>query len=279
MKKFFSNNSWNNAWLRSTGLIALMILLSSHELFLKTDSYFLKQGEAAEVYLYNGTFDNSENAITTDRVVGALVHGSKYDFEPADSDYSIRGNVTYLKFTPGKPGTYVAGISTLPRMIELGAKDFKEYLEHEGLEDMITQRREKGLEGDGAREKYSKHVKAIFQVDGKRSDHFAKELGYPIEFVPVKNPYKLKVGDEATFKLLLRGKPLADEGVHVSSRSDGVDPFAKEMHLRTDASGQVSFEITETGHWYLATIHMVESPEENVDYESNWATITFEIGK
>ena len=263
----------------TVGLLSLMFILSSHELFLKTDTYFLQKGEPAEIFLFNGTFDNSENAITTDRIVGAQIHGTNYDFMPKDSDYAIREKVTYLKFTPGEPGTYAAGISTLPRMIELGSEDFKEYLEHEGLEDMIAERKEKGLEDQGVREKYSKHVKAILQVGGTRTDHFSKEFGYPLEFIPVKNPYALKVGDWAAFKLLLNGKPLAEQGVHISSRNDGVNPFAKEIPARTDAQGQVSFEITETGHWYVATIHMVESPEKDVEYESIWATITFEVGQ
>lgn len=261
------------------GLLSLMFILSSHELFLKTDTYFLQKGEPAEIFLFNGTFDNSENAITTDRIVGAQIHGTNYDFMPKDSDYAIREKVTYLKFTPGEPGTYAAGISTLPRMIELGPEEFKEYLEHEGLEDMIAERKEKGLGDQGVREKYSKHVKAILQVGGTRTDHFSKEFGYPIEFIPVNNPYTLKAGDRATFKLLLNGKPLAGQGVHISSRNDGVNPFAKEIPSRTDDQGHVSFEITETGHWYVATIYMVESPEKEVEYVSNWATITFEVGK
>jgi hypothetical protein len=259
-------------------LIALMLVLSSHELFLKSDTYFLKQGEPAQLFLYNGTFDGSENAITTDRITGARIVGPNYKFLPEDSDYYIKEKVTYLKFTPGEPGTYLAGISTLPRMIDLGPADFKEYLEHEGLEAMIAERKEKGLEDQAVREKYSKHVKSVLQVEGKKTGHFSEVLGYPIEFVPVKNPYKLKVGDQATFKLLLAGKPLANQGVHVSSRNDGVNPFAKEIPMKTDKDGVVAFEITETGHWYVATIHMIESSEEKVDYESNWATITFEVG-
>lgn len=260
-------------------LFALLVLFSSHELFLKSDSYFLQKGEPAEIFLFNGTFDNSENAITTDRIIGAQIHGTNYDFMPKDSDYTIREKVTYLKFTPVESGTYAAGISTLPRMIELGPEDFEEYLGHEGLEDMIAERKEKGLENQSVREKYSKHVKAILQVGCTRTDHFSKEFGYPIEFVPVKNPYTLKLGDRATFKLLFNGKPLAGQGVHISSRNDGVNPFAKEIPSRTDDQGHVSFEITETGHWYVATIHMVESPEKDVEYESNWATITFQVGE
>jgi hypothetical protein len=256
----------------------LLFVLSSHELFLKSDSYFLSQGEPSTLYLFNGTFDSSENAITTDRITGARITGPEYEFLPGSSDYYEKGKATYLKLTPGKPGTYAAGISTLPRMIELSAADFKEYLDHEGLDHVISDREKKGLSDRAAREKYSKHVKAILQVDQTRTDHFSTEFGYPIEFIPLKNPYKLKVGDMASFKLMVNGKPLADQGVHISSRNDGVDPFAKEIPGRTDEKGEVSFEITETGQWYVATIHMIESSEANVDYESNWATLTFEIG-
>lgn len=264
---------------RAIAAILLMIILSSHELFLKSDSYFFEGGKQSELYLFNGTFDSSENSITTDRITGARIAGPNFEFLPKDSDYYEKGKATYLKFTPGKSGTYVAGISTLSRMIELDAKAFREYLEHEGLEHVISDREKKGFSDKPAREKYSKHVKAILQVGKKRSTDYNTELGYPIEFIPLANPYELRVGDKASFRLLLNGKPLAGQGVHISSRNDGVDPFAKEIPGRTNEQGEVSFEITETGHWYIATIHMVESTEENVDYESNWATITFEIGE
>jgi len=32
------------------------------------------------------------------------------------------------------------------------------------------------------------------------------------------------------------------------------------------------------GRWYVRTIHMVETTDEaDVDYESNWATLTFQV--
>ena len=194
----------------------LLFVLSSHELFLKSDSYFLSQGEPSTLYLFNGTFDSSENAITTDRITGARITGPNFEFLPEDSDYYEKGKATYLKLTPGEPGTYVAGISTLPRMIELNAAEFKEYLEHEGLGHVISERKKKGLSDAPAREKYSKHVKAILQVDQKRTGHFSTELGYPIEFVALKNPYELEVGDRASFKLLVNGEPLAGQAVNPS---------------------------------------------------------------
>ena len=133
--------------------VSLFILLTSHELFLKTDSHFLTSGKATVLYLFNGTFDNSDNTITRDRIVNAKVIGPDFEYLPEDSDYYDEGNTTYLKIKPENSGTHVAGISTLPRVIELDAVEFKEYLEHEKLNELIAQREKQGIDDQPAREK------------------------------------------------------------------------------------------------------------------------------
>lgn len=258
-------------------LVVLFFILSSHELFLKSDSYFLPEHSKEELYLFNGTFDESENVITRDRIVNPQVLGPDYNFNPSSDDYYDKGDVTYLKLKTGDAGTYVAGISTKPRAIELNGEDFTAYLEHEGLSEVISDRKTRGIASNVANEKYSKHVKAILQVGKRRTDEFSVPLDYPIEFIPLKNPYNLSVGDEMSFKLLYLGKPLGNQTVHISSRNNMEDKGEEETSLRTNKEGEVSFTISNQGHWYIATIHMLESNEENFDYESNWATLTFEV--
>lgn len=258
-------------------LITLFLLLSSHELFLKSDTYFLNKDSQVELYLFNGTFDQSENVITRDRIINSQIIGPDYNFKPTSDDYYDKGEVTYLKFNTGKAGTYVAGISTKPRAIKLSGKDFMDYLEHEGLTEVISNRKNNGITNKTANEKYSKHVKAILQVGENRTDNFSIELNYPIEFIPLKNPYKLSIGDEMSFKLLYEGKPLGNQTVHVSSRRNLDVKDGEETSLKTNKEGEVSFTVSNEGHWYIATIHMLESNEENFDYESNWATLTFEV--
>ncbi len=258
-------------------LLTLFFILSSHELFLKTDSYFFKENSQGELYLFNGTFDKSENVITRDRIIKPQILGPDYDFKPSTEDYFDNGNITYLKFKTGNAGTYVAGISTKPSDIELSGEEFTAYLEHEGLTDVISERKTKGISNQVANEKYSKHVKTILQVDERRTDNFSTHLGYPIEFIPLKNPYNLSVGDEMSFKLLYLDKPLNDQTVHVSSRKHPNEEGKEETTLRTNNQGEVSFKISNKGHWYIASIHMLESNEENYDYESNWATLTFAV--
>lgn len=258
-------------------LLTLFFLLSSHELFLKSDSYFFEENSLQELYLFNGTFDQSENVITRDRIINPKILGPNYDFKPSSDDYYDRGEITFLKFKTGNAGTYVAGVSTKPRAIELSGEDFTAYLEHEGLIEVISDRKTKGISNQVANEKYSKHVKAIFQVDKTRTDSFSTQLNYPIEFIPLKNPYNLSVGDVMSFKLLYLGVPLGNQTVHVSSRKNPEEKGKEETSLRTNKKGEVSFTISNGGHWYLATIHMLESDEEKFDYESNWATLTFEV--
>jgi len=276
-------------------LAALFMLLTSHELFLKTDSYFVEANSPTELFLYNGTFDTSENTITRDRIVNAKIEGPGYRYSPVNADYHDQGNVTYLRFQTGNSGTYVAGISTLSRSIDLSGEEFTEYLKHEGLSRVIEMREKKGISNSPARERYSKHVKAILQVAEERTVDYSTELGYPIEFVPLDNPYALSVGDEITFKLLLNGRPIPNQVVHYSSRQGAGEKMKSEDSASTEAStsteknpvsenstltdnnGFCTIKLHEPGMWYIATIHMVESESDDIDYVSNWATLTFEV--
>ena len=128
-----------------------------------------------------------------------------------------------------------------------------------------------------AREKYSKHVKALFQVSGKRTNNFNTVLGYPVEFIPVNNPYDLSKGDKLSLRLLKEGKPLTNQMVHFSNRFNSENHSPVEKSTRTNKNGILTIELDQVGRWYVATIDMVESDEENIDYVSNWATLTFEI--
>ncbi len=257
-------------------LLLAFWVLSAHELFLKSDNYFLQPDTGAEVYLINGTFDESENAITQDRIISPRIIGPGYDVTPESGHYSIRGKATYLEWETGSAGTYLAGISTKPRMIELTGQKFTDYLEHEGLTDVIASREQQGISEKTANEQYAKHVKALLQVGDNPTNHYQQKLGYPVEFIPLQNPYALKAGDEITFQLLAEGKPLPNQTVHCSYRSPTHDNKQENM-MRTNAKGEVTFTLNEAGQWYVASIHMVTSNQPGIDYISEWATLTFGV--
>jgi len=287
----------------------IVLLLSSHDMYLKLEDYFLLPNSEAEIQLFNGTFDRSENVITRDRMqdVSLVGNGSRISVDTAQ--WYERDSITYLRFTTGAEGTWVAGVSTRPRTIELAAEDFNNYLEHDGVLDMLAWREENDALDRAAVEKYSKHVKTIFQVGDTFSEDWKAVLGYPIEFVPEQNPYDLHPGHTLSIQLLSEGRPLADQLVYVGHRQSGgglaeMQSEAEHTHqdgtthshetagqaesghshhetlqLRTDDTGRINVRITDTGVWYVRTIRLEAMEEEGLTHESNWATLTFGIGE
>ncbi len=262
---------------------AILIIASSHDMFIKLDTYFLKPNTQSELFIFNGTFEKSENSIERNRMQDVTLIGPDYEVKPSEISWHDKDKISILNFKTGKSGTYAAGISIAPNMIELTAEEFNEYLEHDGVLDVLEERKGNNELNKAAREKYSKHVKAIFQVGKETKEHFKHYFGYPIEFVPQDNPYELEVTGDLKVKLLLKGKPLKNHLVYVGYKHTIDDQDAHEGHhheelqLKTNLEGIVNMKINEHGFWYLRTIHMVKSSEKDVDYESNWATLTFEV--
>ena len=280
--------------------VLLFVLLTSHDMYLKLDSYFLEPNSWAAIDLFNGTFEKSENVIARNRMADVSLVGNGTRLAVDSTMWTERDSITTLKFKTGDAGTWVAGVSTRPRNIELSAADFNSYLEHDGVLDMLEWRQENGAMGQDATEKYAKHVKAIFQIGDQTSEDWKTVLGYPIEFVPLENPYDLHPGHDLQVQLLWQGEPLANQLVYVGSVSaphehdegNGHSEPSDHEHdagkthqhtdadqLRTDADGRVRVNLTTEGTWYLRTIHMEHSEVPGLTHESNWATLTFAIGQ
>lgn len=268
--------------------IVALTLFTSHDMYLRLDTYFLQSNTEASILLYNGTFDLSENTIDRDRMADVSLVGNGKRVSVDSTQWTERDSTTVLNFTTGEAGTWVAGVSTRARNIAMEAADFNDYLEHDGVVDMLDLRRRTDQLTTDAVERYSKHVKTMFQVGDQRTADWQTTLDYPLEFVPLANPYGLHGGDELSVSLLLRGQPLADQLVYLASDSGGQGHShggggeehthaADATQLRTDAEGKINFRIDHDGTWHLRTIHLVESREEGLTHESNWATLTFAV--
>ena len=269
----------------------IVTAVSAHTLFLKLDSFFLEPNSTAMVALINGDFDNSENAIARDRMLDVSVVGPGGVVHPPESAWRDSAvfhwspdsvDTAMLTFETGGPGTYLIGVSTAARVFDLTAEEFNEYLVHDGIVDAIDQRAAAGKTGEDATERYSKHVKALVQVGDARSGEWAHELGYPVEFMPLSNPYELRRGDELQVRFLRAGQPVANQLVYANYEDhhghDAAGEHLEAVTTRTNADGVATIRLSGSGRWYVRTIHMVETTDEaDVDYESNWATLTFQV--
>ena len=271
--------------------VVIVTAVSAHTLFLKLDSFFLEPNSTAMVALFNGDFDKSENAIARDRMLDVSVVGPGGAVHPPESAWRDSAvfhwspdsvDTALLTFETGDPGTYLIGVSTAARVIALSAEDFNEYLVHDGITDLIEQREAAGRTNEDATERYSKHVKALVQVGDARSGQWEHELGYPVEFMPLGNPYELGVGDELRVRFLRAGAPVANQLVYANYEGhhghDAAGEHVEAVTTRTDGDGVATIPLSGKGRWYVRTIHMAETTDEaDVDYESNWATLTFQV--
>jgi len=187
----------------------------------------------------------------------------------------------------------------------MNAEKFNEYLEHDGITDMLEWRKSNNALDKDATEEYSKHVKTIFQVGEKITDDYKTILGYPIEFVPLENPYSLHPGHDLQVQLLFQGKPLSNQlvytgfqaGIHTHSHEGGQTHEDGQTHehthsptdttyhqhdhssgLRTDEQGIVKVSLKEEGIFYMRTINLVNTDRDSLTHISNWATLTFAVG-
>jgi uncharacterized GH25 family protein len=248
--------------------------LFAHDLFLLPEAFFVAPEGSINVRLLNGTFEKSVGAVTAARIRDLSVVTPDGRTAPARDDWRASGDTAVFPVRVGRSGNYVIGLSTFDRTIRLEAKDFNEYLATEVSPAILLQRRRTGEDTLPARERYSKHVKALLQVGNTRTPSYGTVLGYPAELVPLHNPYALGRGEAFRVRALVEGKPEANQLVFFGGqKADGTQ--VRERSVRTDRSGVASVRIPPSGRWYIKFIHMVKVTRDTVDYESKWATLTF----
>ncbi len=256
--------------------LGLSLPILAHDLFLKLDNFFVAVKSKVSISVLNGSFQSSENAINFARLKDvSIVSPSGVITHPIEVDFTKNETTSFLNLEPKEVGTYVVGLSTMTREIDLEGKDFNEYLEHDGIPDTLAERKKKKELDKKVRERYSKHVKTIFQAGDAQTENYKTVLGYPVELVPQQNPYKLKAGTTIEVLCLKDGKPLVNQFVMSGRESNG--KIVAESNVRTDKKGIAKIKLNAAGKWYVRFINMTRLSDPKLDYESKWATLTFEL--
>lgn len=247
--------------------------LLAHDFWLVPEFFVAPEGWRIHVYANTGErFPESMAALAPDRVARAHLVGA--DEEIVLDRMHTTGASLALEAAPPSVGQWYIGLEVRPRRIDLSAEQFNEYLAHDGLPDVLELRRRRGELDEPGRERYSRGAKALIHVGEGGPTVWDRRLGHTIELVPLNDPERLQPGDTLRVRLLFRGDPVRD--AVVAAGYDGHEGHATRS--RTDAEGIARLAIANSGRWYVRTIHMTERPEEpEFDWESYWATLTFEV--
>ena len=248
----------------------------AHDMFLKPTRYFVEPNAEVLVRILNGTFSKSENSIARARLRDVSVVGPAGRQQIDTAQWTVAGDTSTFRIHTGAAGTYQLGVSTKQSVLALTAKEFNAYLSDDGIPDVLDARRRDGELERPVRERYWKHVKAVIQVGSPRTDHALSAIGYPAEIVPLENPYARSVGDTLRVRTLVDGKPASRQYVLYGGRLPNGEMIA-QRNTRSDADGIAGIPLRTAGTWYVKFISMARTTGDSVDYESKWATLTFQV--
>jgi len=259
----------------AAGVLLVTTIASAHDMFVKPARYFVRENADVLVRVLNGTFSKSENAIARARVADLSVVGPAGRTALDTSRWSAAGDTSTFTVRTAAAGTYVLGVSTRPNQITMTADTFDMYLAEDGIPDLLAQRRRAG-DHTPATERYSKHVKAMIQVGDARTDHYATALGYPAEIIPLANPYGLRPGGSLRIRTVVDGAPVRNQFVLYGGRAPS-GARLQQRSVRSDSLGVATIPLRDAGVWYIKFIHIARLQGDSADYESKWATLTFEV--
>lgn len=116
----------------------------------------------------------------------------------------------------------------------------------------------------------------VYVVRGAPDDAALKPAGHGLELLPLIQPNDIVAGEDAPFRLLFDGQPLADAAVTVFREAGQYDGRKIEAELTTDASGLVTLRVADPGAYMTQVRHRIASPEgAPTPYRSYTHTLTF----
>lgn len=255
----------------------------AHEFWIEPSAFTLQPGDVAALSLRVGErFDGEPIAYGRQRVERFVALGPDgmrpvVGREGVDPAGAVRLS---------ESGTHVIAYHGKPSFVELSARKFETYLLEEGLERIIAQRRQLGERREIGRERYSRCAKSLLVVADRgmhRPDRPAgmrghdAVVGLPLEVIPQTHPAEICVGGTMVVDLLFGGAPLAGALVCAVSAADP----SVTLQVRSDDRGRARFVLSRGGSWLIDAVHMVrvDEPSATVDWESFWASLTFEVGE
>jgi ABC-type Co2+ transport system, periplasmic component len=259
--------------LASAALLALSTGAAAHDFWIEPTAYRPSAGKAVGLRLRVG-------------------EGFRGDPVPRDStriDSFLLLDATGRRAVPGTEGADPAGLAVLRdggthvvayrsrrNALALPGDRFDAYLAERGLDRVLEARARATDRAAPVHEVFSRCAKALLAPAGEATEGYDRVAGLRLELVPEADPFRLPNDGELPVRLLFDGTPL--EGVLVAA-IPSADP-SRRLAARTDAEGRVVFRLEVPGAWLVKAVHMVPAPDGlDADWESLWASLTFEAGR
>ncbi len=205
----------------------------------------------------------------------ALGHVTRAGIE--DLRPQIRDGATPMfRLALTQPGGHLLVVERTPARIELRARKFNRYLEHEGLRAALAERTRAGERLRRTSERYTRYLKAFVQVGSEADGVSTRVLGHRIELVPGRDLATVRVGERLSVQVRFDGVPLAGALVEAFVRDAKGQPIGQPV--TSDADGRVEFTVDRGGAWLVRTVHMQRCVGcADAQWESFWTAYSFAL--
>jgi uncharacterized GH25 family protein len=242
--------------------------LWAHDFYLEPSVLNLKPADPVKISIIQLNVDQSETIPFYDGLASRFDLTSPGGTATIDSQI---GDDPAATIHPSVPGYHIVAFVSQPRTADLATKKFRLYVQDKGMEAIIG---DTPLPAGIVPEIYTRYSKVILAVgNNPPGTGYDKPVGLKLELVPGKNLPTWKPNTPLTLRLFYQGKPL--QGTQVQFFSPG--RWKNRITLRTDSDGRINTQVPHAGMWVATAVHMIPSTDPKHNWESFWASLTFEV--
>jgi len=180
------------------------------------------------------------------------------------------------EFRVSTKGSILVSYRSKPSFVELTPATLDQYIEEEGLGWIREMRIKRGETEKPWKEGFSRCAKSLLTTETGSAKGFDQSTGLRLELIPEKDPSRLAANGKMPLRLLFEGKPL--QGTLIVAINER-EP-SKRIEARSDGAGRVNLQLPLAGNWMIKAVHVVPAPAGmDADWESLWASLTFQAGK
>ena len=253
--------------------LTLLTLAGAHEFWLQPSRFLFTVGEKLLVsFLVGENFMGEPWDLRKHRIEKLELHQLTKSRDLADS--VKEGAKDNLQITLREEGTHMLLMQSNNAFAEMEGEKFNAYLKEDGLDEVLDHRQRTNTLSTSAKESYARYSKLLIQVGDKKDDTYKKVAGFPVEIIPEKNPYALKIGDVIRFKILFQGKPSFGTKVRVWNRFDNRTTV---QNIYTEKDGTMETRLSGKGPWMVSVVKMIPSKQVGSDWQSYWGSLVFGV--
>jgi hypothetical protein len=163
-------------------------------------------------------------------------------------------------------------VQLAPKALELSEDKVVEYLDEIHASAALRQTWQQAPAPRRWREQYRKHSKTLSAAGGDAARLYGQVLGLGMEVVLETNPATLAPGAPLHIRLLQQG--VAKASLPVALVGEG---GAETAVATTDAEGRALLVVPKPGRWLIRATDLRPSQQPGLDWESDFATLTFRV--